>query len=177
MTQTIYSFAPVIGENARILILGSMPGEASIEANQYYAHPRNAFWPIMGRLLGFTQETPYEQKTTLLKSSGIALWDVLFSCHREGSLDSEIKQESVNDIAGLLRHHTSITHIYLNGGKAESSFKRHVLPALKAATPVWSRLPSTSPAHAALNMDDKYRAWRVITDILQTRAKPESSCR
>lgn len=171
MAQKIYSFAPVIGENARILILGSMPGDASLEADQYYAHPRNAFWPIMGRLLGFKPDISYEQKIAKLKSSGVALWDVLFSCQREGSLDSEIRQESVNDIAGLLKQHSTISHIYLNGTKAEASFKRHVLPTLKPIPPEWARLPSTSPAHAALSMDGKYRAWRIIADIIQTRAR------
>ena len=172
MAQKIYSFAPVISENARILILGSMPGDASLEADQYYAHPRNAFWPIMGRLLGFTPDIAYEQKIARLKASGVALWDVLFSCHREGSLDSEIRQESVNDIAGLLQHHTTIRHSYLNGTKAEASFKRHILPTLKPTTQEWARLPSTSPAHAALSVDEKYRAWCIIADALKGKAVP-----
>ena len=87
----LYSFAPIADENARILILGSMPGQASLDAGQYYAHKRNLFWPIMAELLQFDVSASYEEKTAALRAAGIALWDVLQSCKREGSLDANIE--------------------------------------------------------------------------------------
>jgi hypoxanthine-DNA glycosylase len=158
------SFAPIAGRGARILILGSMPGAASLAANRYYAHPKNAFWPIMGRLLGFDPAAPYGQRVAALKAAHIALWDVLHSCVREGSLDAAIEAETANDFAAFFRAHPSIGRVYFNGAKAEASFRRHVLPVLPAL-PMrlrYARLPSTSPAHASLPYARKRAAWRAI---------------
>ncbi len=159
-------FPPVADAAARVLILGSMPGAASLVAHQYYAHPRNAFWRIMGDLVGAGPELPYAQRLEKLKAAGIALWDVIAECHRPGSLDSAIVGESVvaNDFSAFLAVHRSIRQIFFNGGAAEASFRRHVLPRLSGLPLSYSRLPSTSPAHAARSYADKLAAWSAILD-------------
>nr|WP_296773349.1 DNA-deoxyinosine glycosylase [Rhodococcus sp. (in: high G+C Gram-positive bacteria)] len=161
---TVHSFPPIVDDDARVLILGSMPGVASLEANRYYAHPRNAFWPIMASVFEFDAKSRYEDRTAALLDHGIAVWDVLKLCTRRGSLDSAIVESSIvpNDIASLLRDHGKIDRIFFNGAKAESSFRRHVrLPDLAFTT---VRLPSTSPAHASLTFDQKLDTWRTITE-------------
>lgn len=160
----IYSFPPIVGSHARILILGSMPGQASLAANQYYAHHHNAFWPIIAQLLQIRPDAPYEEKITALKSSPIALWDVLKSCKRTGSLDSMIETDTqiTNDFQSFFSVHTKITHVFFNGGKAEACFKRHVLPESDLGLIKLSRLPSTSPANARLSPKEKCRIWHEI---------------
>jgi double-stranded uracil-DNA glycosylase len=156
----IHSFAPVSSADARLLILGSMPGKESLRQNQYYALPQNAFWRIMGDLAGAQPALPYEERLAILKSSGIALWDVLASCERKSSLDSHIRNECANDFATFFARHPHITQVFFNGGKAERCFRKFVqgrqaLPPLKLC-----RLPSTSPAHAGMRYEDKLQAWR-----------------
>ena len=159
--STIHSFQPIAGSHAKILILGSMPGQASLAANQYYAHHRNAFWPIIAQLLQISPDEPYEEKITALKSSHIALWDVLKSCKRAGSLDSMIETDTqtVNDFQSFFSAHKKITHVFFNGGKAEACFKRYVLPESDLGLIKLSRLPSTSPANARLSLEEKCRIW------------------
>ena len=158
-----HSFDPVGDADARVLILGSMPGRKSLEANEYYALPQNAFWKIMGELVGAGASVPYKQRLRILKSSGIALWDVLASCERGGSsLDSRISKEIANDFASFFAQHPHIARVFFNGSKAEQSFKKlvqgkQVLPRLE-----FHRLPSTSPAHAGMRYADKLRAWRTV---------------
>lgn len=165
----IRSFAPIATPKARVLILGSMPGVASLQAGQYYAHPQNAFWRIMGELIGAGPEKPYEERARRLKANGIALWDVLQSCIRPGSLDSDIRDEVPNDFAAFFAAHPRITHIGLNGGKAAASFKRHAArhcpPDIAVAT-----LPSTSPAHATRSVAEKCELWRTALPIGIDRA-------
>lgn len=157
----VRSFPPLAAPDARVLILGSMPGDASLKAKQYYAHPRNTFWPILGSLLDFSPTLPYAERVACLETTHIALWDVLQSCVRHGSLDSAIvdASETANDLTGFLARHPQVNGIFFNGAKAEASFKRHIVtpPAL-----IYRRLPSTSPAHAALSFAQKLDAWRVI---------------
>ncbi|SEG12842.1 DNA-deoxyinosine glycosylase [Nitrosomonas ureae] len=164
---TIHSFAPIAGRHAKILILGSMPGEASLAANQYYAHPRNAFWPIMAPLLRIQANSRYEEKIIALKSSPIALWDVLKSCNRAGSLDSMIETgtQIVNNFPAFFAFHQHITHIFFNGGKAETCFKRNVIPGIKPGSITLSRLPSTSPANARLSSDEKCKTWHQMIKL------------
>jgi double-stranded uracil-DNA glycosylase len=157
----IRSFAPIAGRGARILILGSMPGVASLKAQQYYAHPQNAFWPIMGTLLGFDPSAPYARRKRALEAACIAVWDVLLSCERRGSLDTMIENEAANDFNAFFRAQRGITHVFFNGAKAETSFRRHVLPQMRASLS-YARLPSTSPANAGLPRRRKLAAWRVI---------------
>lgn len=164
----VFSFPAVEDQDARVLILGSMPGKASLEANEYYAHPRNAFWPILREFLGFDSDADYAHRLTVLKQHGIALWDVMHCCVREGSLDSDIEDDSIepNDFETLFATHSGIEGIYFNGAKAELAFERHVVPTLSARFRdiARTRLPSTSPAHAAMSFSQKLEAWRVVLD-------------
>lgn len=162
------SFAPIADRHARVLILGSMPGQASLREQQYYAHPRNAFWPIMGRLFGAGPDLPYAVRQRRLTQHGVAVWDVLKSCWRPGSLDAAIEASSVeiNDFDTFLARHPQVTHLFFNGGKAEETFRRHVTPSLPLHGLQTLRLPSTSPAHAARSLEDKYQAWCIVADVL-----------
>ena len=167
---TVHSFPPIEPPQARVLILGSMPGVASLNARQYYAHPRNAFWPIMSALFGASPELPYQERVAILQAQGIAVWDVLASCERPGSLDSAISTTSMipNNFGEFMARHSHVRHLFFNGGTAEQSFRRHVLHQLDADRLVLQRLPSTSPAHAALSMAQKLEAWRTVKNAVQT---------
>ncbi len=158
----VTSFAPVAGPRAHLLILGSMPGEASLRAGQYYAHPRNLFWPLMGELAGAHPGLPYEDRLQLLKTAGVALWDVLQSCTRPGSLDSAISNEIPNDLPGFLAGHPYIDCIGFNGRKAETSFRRHFPELYKNRRYRLILLPSTSPAHAARSYEQKRESWQSL---------------
>lgn len=151
-----------------------MPGVASLRAGQYYAHPRNAFWPLMQALFGVPSGTPYAERLAALGEAGIALWDVLAECEREGSLDSAIAPGSVavNDIRGFLERHPGLRVIALNGGTAARLFDRHIARSLgaKRETLCVLRLPSTSPAHAARSFAQKAEAWAALPAAL--RADP-----
>lgn len=158
----VRSFPPLAAADAEILILGSMPGAASLAAQRYYAHPHNAFWPIMAELFGFPADAAYESRVAALLAARIAVWDVLQSCRREGSLDTRISRASevANDLTGFLAAHPGIKLICFNGSKAESAFRQHLLPPLADRAPPLVRLPSTSPAHATQSRAQKLAAWR-----------------
>jgi len=160
----IHSFAPIAAPDATLLILGSMPGKASLLANQYYAHPRNAFWPIMGALFGAGADLPYAKRVRALKQAGVAVWDVLASCTRGSSLDSDIDEASIvpNDFVSLFNACPGIRRVYFNGTKAEVSFRRYVLPVLGETALIFERLPSTSPANASWSQARKLNAWRRV---------------
>lgn len=161
----VQGFAPIENEDANILILGSMPGEASLRAGQYYAHPQNLFWRIMGELLSFDPAAPYEHRIQALKSARIALWDVLRSCRRKGSMDSDIDGTSLvpNDFATFFPRHPAITRIFFNGAKADACYRKQVLPVLAIGSIEYLRLPSTSPANASIPYERKLEAWRALT--------------
>lgn len=166
----VHSFDPVSAADSRVLILGSMPGKASLAAGEYYAHPRNLFWRLMDDMLGIGVDQPYSERCTDLAMNGVAVWDVLKSCTRTSSLDSDIVTDSiiVNDFSGFFAAHTGIVAIYFNGAKAASVYERHVLPTLseghRAITRI--RLPSTSPANASIPLKTKRDAWGQIADLL-----------
>ena len=160
------AFPPVSRPDAEILILGSMPGIASLEAAEYYAHPRNAFWPIMGELFDAGPDLAYEARLEKLRDSRIALWDVYAACERPGSLDSAIVDGTaeVNDFAAFLTEHAAIHAICCNGSKAHDAFRRRVLPTLtsRMSGTALHRLPSTSPANAGMSHQHKLAAWREV---------------
>ncbi|MDD4914004.1 MAG: DNA-deoxyinosine glycosylase [Methylococcales bacterium] len=164
--RQIYSFPPISAADARLLILGSMPGKVSLAAAEYYAHPRNLFWPILGELVGAAPALDYAERSRILKAHGIALWDVLESCRRDGSLDTNIDKSSMvaNDFAGFFSAHPHIGRVFFNGVTAEQTFRKQVLPVLDGNIPVLQRLPSTSPAHAALSFAEKLQSWRSILE-------------
>ncbi|MBT9098790.1 DNA-deoxyinosine glycosylase [Methylovulum psychrotolerans] len=159
------AFPPIADPYATVLVLGSMPGAASLQAQQYYAHPRNAFWPIMAALFG---ELPpdYAQRQALLKNQKMAVWDVLRKAARKGSLDANIDPNSieVNDFLGFYRQHPSIVRVFFNGGMAEKIYRQRVLPMLGEdfCHLHYQRLPSTSPAYATLAVAEKIAAWQAI---------------
>jgi TDG/mug DNA glycosylase family protein len=171
MSALVRSFAPIAPRNSSLLILGSMPGLASLAARQYYAHPRNVFWPIMATLLGFEAQAAYSLRVSALRTSGVALWDVLRSCKRAGSLDQAIEADDLaaNDFADFLRRHRQITAVFFNGAAAETLYRRHVLPDVQGHALRYTRLPSTSPAHAALSFDAKLRAWRAAIGMRRSQ--------
>lgn len=165
MTLRVHSFEPISDTASRVLILGSMPGKVSLRATQYYAHPQNAFWKILGSLFDFEPDSPYESRIASLREHGIALWDVMQSCIRETSLDSDIEELSIvsNPFSGFLHDHPAIHTICFNGAKAAASWRKHVLPQLPQAGDIaYHRLPSTSPANASIRYDDKLEAWQIV---------------
>ncbi|MCA8961661.1 MAG: DNA-deoxyinosine glycosylase [Planctomycetes bacterium] len=161
----VQGFPPIVGAEPTRLILGSMPGVASLEADQYYAKRGNAFWRIIEALFEIPTALPYAERCERLTARGVALWDVIAQCEREGSLDGNIVEASIvpNDFQRFLDDHPTIIRIHFNGGKAEESYRRHVLPKLegRAAELPRTRLPSTSPAHT-VKFETKLEAWREI---------------
>ncbi len=157
----ISGFPPVAAADARVLILGSMPGVASLRAGEYYAHPRNAFWRIMAEVTGVPAHAGYAQRIAGLCDVGIALWDVVAECQRVGSLDTAIARDSVraNDFVGFLDTHRGIRLVLFNGSAAETLFRRLVLADLCNLPLRYARLPSTSPAHAARGWQEKRDLW------------------
>ena len=170
----IHSFPPIEAPDARILILGSMPGKESLQAAQYYAHSRNIFWNIMEDLIGAKRDLPYESRIEIVKSAGIALWDVLASCQRHGSMDADIDATSIssNDLESFLLTHPHISYIFFNGAIAEKYFRLHML-SWRALRPLhYQRLPSTSPAYASMPYQQKLSEWEAI---LHTGAAGQSN--
>ena len=162
--KLLQGFPPVAAPDARVLILGSMPGVASLEATQYYAFQRNVFWKIMGDLFAAGPELDYLTRLRRLVGHHIALWDVIANCHRPGSLDSAIAEDRMvtNDFDSFFRQHPHIDHVYFNGQKAASLFSKKVIPGLERHFE-YQALPSTSPAYAAKNYAAKLKAWSVIS--------------
>lgn len=159
--RILQGLAPIAARDARVLVLGSMPGAASLSAARYYAHPQNRFWPIMGELVGAMPALPYEERLQRLRRAGIALWDVLDRCEREGSLDSSIRDDTAqaNDFARFFARHRAIRVVLFNGAKAEAAYRR-LAPPLQGFGIASARLPSTSPANASVAPAAKLAAWR-----------------
>ncbi|MFI0491174.1 DNA-deoxyinosine glycosylase [Flavobacterium sp.] len=154
------AFPPISNQKATILILGTMPSVQSLELGQYYGNSRNAFWKLLFTIYDVPFSSDYEKKTTFLLQNNIALWDVLEACVRKGSLDSAIEQEVPNDFDTFLKAHPNIKHIYFNGQKAATYFKRY---AKIENSYILTTLPSTSPANAAKSFENKLDEWRIIS--------------
>jgi hypoxanthine-DNA glycosylase len=154
----LHGLPPIIDDGARVLILGNMPSVMSLGEQAYYANPRNAFWRIMGEIFRFDADDPYDDRSLALTAHGVAVWDVLRSCRRVGSLDSAVEPDSMvaNDFGQLFERHPQITRVFFNGAAAEKNFNRlvPVAPDLR-----YRRLPSTSPAQT-MRYADKLAAWR-----------------
>lgn len=158
-------FSPVLSAKPRVLILGTMPSVKSLEEQQYYGHPRNAFWWVMSQVCGFPNDLAYEEKVEQVKSAGVTIWDVAHSCHRPGSLDSNIDQSTLkaNDIVGLLRQYPAIELIVFNGQAAAKLFRKFIGDLVDTKQIV---LPSTSPANAAMAREEKLEKWSILKDYL-----------
>ena len=156
--------------DAKVLLLGSMPGVLSLQQAQYYAHARNAFWPIMGALFGAAPQLAYQERLLVLQSQGIALWDVLQCCERVGSLDADIAEASIvaNDFSAFYAQHSHIRSVFFNGAKASSTYKKYVLPRLNrdCDSMRYLQLPSTSPAYAGMTFNEKFEQWKFVKDAV-----------
>jgi TDG/mug DNA glycosylase family protein len=161
-------FPPIAKPDAEALILGSLPGQRSLQMHQYYAHPQNAFWKLMARIYQVEVSLPYAQRVEILTANRMALWDVLAAAERPGSLDSSIVHASarVNDFEAFYRTHPRISRVYFNGRKAEELYRRFVLPRLSAESAVirHESMPSTSPAHAGMPFAEKLVRWKTIKE-------------
>ncbi|MDK2964355.1 MAG: hypothetical protein PWQ29_1749 [Verrucomicrobiota bacterium] len=166
MTEKIQSFPFSADPHSRILILGSMPGTESLRQQQYYAHPRNLFWEIMGELFGAGRELPYENRLANLRKQGIALWDVAHTCRRKGSLDANIIDVEANNFKGLFKTAPKIHTVFFNGQKSALLFRQLVLPTLRHELK-FVTLPSTSPANASISAAKKKAAWKNVQTAVQ----------
>ncbi|WP_083654247.1 DNA-deoxyinosine glycosylase [Mycobacterium sp. GA-1841] len=153
----MHGLDPLVGDAPRVLILGNMPSVMSLAGGEYYGNPRNAFWRITGSLFGFDPDAPYPLRVRALGEHAIAVWDVLRSCRRVGSLDSAVDRDSMvsNDFLSFFGAHPTLERVVFNGAAAEVNYRRLLGP-----TPLPSvRLPSTSPAQT-MRYEDKLEAWR-----------------
>lgn len=157
------SFAPIIDKNAKILILGTMPGIKSLQLKQYYAHEQNSYWKIIFNLFGQEYSKNYDDRIKLLQNNRLALWDTLKYCTRKGSLDSDIIQAHPNQINELLSAYQKIKFVIFNGAYAEK-FYRKFHPDIPGIS--YLKMPSTSPANARYSFTEKLLSWSVICDIL-----------
>lgn len=168
MSQFARGFAPVAGINATTLILGSLPSQRSLQTGEYFAHPRNVFWRIMGELIDAGPDLPYPARVERMLAARLAVWDVLASAVRPGSLDAAIDRETAkpNDFGLFLREHPGIRRVCFNGQQAAAMFERLVKPGIAEQTDGlgFVTLPSTSPAHAAMSFEEKLRNWSIVTN-------------
>lgn len=170
-TTTCIGFPAQLNAGCRVLVLGSMPGVASLQAAQYYAHPRNRFWPLMGMLCGIDATHAYPDRVRALNASGVGVWDVIGQCERRGSLDASIVRgsEVPNALGALIDGLPALRAIACNGGTAFQAFQRFIVPTLVGSVrevPVWS-LPSTSPANAAWPLPRLLEAWQPLADAVR----------
>ena len=164
--MSLQSFPPAAAKGVRVLVLGSMPGVESLRQQQYYAHPRNAFWPIMGTLFGFSPSLPYKQRLIKLNRAGVALWDSLGGCERAGSLDSNIRKPVPNDIPGLLKQYPEIRSIFCNGSASFQFLKKYHGTLFERPDLEIRQLPSTSPAAAVYSFEQKLKHWTAVRDAV-----------
>lgn len=155
---TAHGFPPIARDDATILVLGTMPGKASLAAGQYYAHARNTFWKLAGTILGIDPALPYDERVSGLVAARIAVWDVLQLCTRETSLDSDIVDPIPNTFGDFFATHPQIDRVCFNGSAAYKLYETHVQPGL-TTTLDYRRLPSTSPANASIPFDAKLALW------------------
>jgi len=157
--MTKVAFAPVVDAKTRLLILGSLPGDASLKAAQYYAHPRNGFWPLIGGVLGEgLTALPYEARLRRLLARGVGLWDVIASAERSGSLDAAIRSPEAADLRGLVADLPALRAVAFNGGLS-ARLGRRILSGVAAVELI--DLPSSSPAHAR-SLSEKAKSWAIL---------------
>ncbi|NBD27044.1 DNA-deoxyinosine glycosylase [Paenibacillus glycinis] len=164
----VHSFPPMIREGAKVLVLGSMPGAASLAANQYYGNPRNHMWRVLYGLFGREPDEAYEDRLAFASSHGIAMWDVIASCEREGSLDANIRDEVPNDLPGLLADYPGVHGLIFNGAKSHDTFMKYFKDHPGLADLAKLKLPSTSPipTRTMRTTADRIEAWRALMPYL-----------
>ena len=164
-------FPPIAGPRAKVLVLGTLPGQPSLAAGEYYAHPRNGFWRIIGDLFEVPLDLPYPDRTRRLASSGVAVWDVCEAAHRPGSLDTAIHSASVvaNDFESFLEKHRELRLICFNGAKAAELYRKSVFPKLPESLQSirCETLPSTSPANASIPYATKLSRWSIVKEACE----------
>jgi hypoxanthine-DNA glycosylase len=169
VSELTTGFPPVAGPGARVLILGSLPSRKSLELNQYYGHPQNAFWRIMGELFGAGHDIPYDERTTRLVANGVAVWDVLQASVRPGSMDADIDRDAAapNDFEVFFSEHPSVELVCFNGKTAQALYQRLVASVIEngSNTRTYQTMPSTSPAFAAMSFDQKLDKWRIVREF------------
>ncbi|WP_158795994.1 DNA-deoxyinosine glycosylase [Pedobacter sp. L105] len=153
------AFQPIADENCRVLLLGTMPGDRSLSLQQYYGHAGNHFWKLIYTLFNEPLAADYESRKDFLLQHEIALWDVLESCTCEGSLDSNIKNEVVNDFTAFYQQYPKISHVFFDSKKAEEFYLRHVK---KSEDKIYHLLPSPSRANASKTFEQKLEAWKEL---------------
>lgn len=158
LTAPLTGLPPVLSAGTRLVVLGSFPSVVSLQAQQYYAHPRNQFWPILSALWGVDlRALPYAQRLDAVRERGLGIWDVYASCRRQGSLDSAIEDAAFNDFDALRQQAPQLQALAHNGGESARAM-RHTR---RFGLPVY-RLPSTSPANASWSLERKLAAWREV---------------
>lgn len=162
------SFEPIVDKDSRVLILGTMPGVESLKQQQYYAHPRNLFWPFIYGIFNEKPDSDYGNRIQFLRQKNIALWDVYKTCKRKGSLDANINDEVLNEVAKLINAHSNINYIFCNGATSEKQFITNVLPEIKRNI-LYMRLPSTSPANASIPLKQKLNMWLNVKYALDNK--------
>jgi TDG/mug DNA glycosylase family protein len=171
VSDLTHGFPPIAGTDARVLVLGSLPSRKSLETNQYYGHPQNAFWRIMGELFGAGREQPYEERIAILVTNRVAVWDVLKASVRPGSMDADIDLGAAvpNDFAAFLNQHPALELVCFNGKTAEKMFERLVAPVIENRSNrlQYMAMPSTSPAFASMSFEQKLDQWRVVRNVTE----------
>lgn len=170
------AFPPLENENARVLVLGSMPSQKSLELQQYYGHPQNAFWKIMAALTGVAHDAPYQQRSEALIGMGVSVWDTIASCHRPGSMDADIDASTitVNEFSGFIQRHQNLKRVLFNGQASAKTFHRHLGASYLADRGLESVvMPSTSPAYASMSLDKKQMIWLNALSALKGKESSE----
>ena len=163
------SFPPIADQQARVLVLGTLPGEESLRRGEYYAHPRNLFWPIVFALFDAVPASGYAERLAFVAAHGIALWDVCESGEREASADSSIRRECPNPINQLLDIHPLIRAVAFNGTGAQRLHERYFVRRPEVTYLV---LPSTSPAHARVGFAGKLAHWAAVREAVCAPLNP-----
>ena len=158
-----YSFKPISNEETEILILGSMPGDRSIELNEYYGHARNRFWKILATITNNELPITYDEKRELLLKEKIGVWDIVHKANRKGSMDSAIKNEKPNDLEWFIESHKNLKIIAFNGKKSEALFNKYFG---RKENIKYIPLPSSSPANAGINFENICKIWKQIKESI-----------
>lgn len=162
--MNINSFKPIIDENSKIIILGSIPSVKSLKNNEYYGNPRNQFWKLIYSIFNEEMENEYSKRIDYILRHKIALWDVISNCFRPGSLDTSIRNASINDFETLFKEHPNIKYIFFNGAKAENLFMKNI-DRKQIEDKLLFKLPSSSPARA-IPLQEKIKYWKKLKECI-----------